>query len=710
MRKTKKQGLLATLCAAVALVCCMAIAAIMPKSATPVTAASTTVEMFDFSKELETSTNTLLGVNGITEKSSGVSSWGNKFWKNGLTIVQDTGSSGATTNLLRIRYFLQNGVVISKNGVKFTTPLAAGDVVNLKIKIYADLSSRDNWYQTAYGGVRLFSLDATGAKGEGYMVPADTQQRVWTTIDVDPAKIADANGNLTGLQIGCAHHESGANDTYLHADYTKSVFYIESVTAEIASNVEKDKGGLLDFTNDFEMTTATLAGVAGHMESSKGSGSVADWGNAFARKELKVDVMPGSNGNDTAVLKMAGFLHNGVAISTKGVKFATSIKADEVASVKISIYIDFSEASPYRTGYGGVRLFSLDATGVSGEGYTIPADTQQRSWTTITVDPAKIADANGNLTGLQFGSANHSSGANNTWLYADNSAYLCIESITVEMKPSMLRSVHAVMEDNIGMQFHYELAETVAANDAAYAKFTVADEEVIVPISEATLDAKGRYVFGYSLAAAEMTEEITVQMFHGDDTYGDTFTYSFAEYAMALLNDVDSTDELKAFVKATLNYGAYAQIYFNKNIDNLANAGLDEADKSIDIAEIENVVMEGSKPAEFKTFSFELSCESATELRLYFALADGVQIDDITITVNGAAVEPEVVGARYCLTVQGIAAAQLDDVITVVINDTTISLNAYAYFSLQQANADVNLSNLVKAMYLYGVFANAYFA
>jgi hypothetical protein len=106
-------------------------------------------------------------------------------------------------------------------------------------------------------------------------------------------------------------------------------------------------------------------------------------------------------------------------------------------------------------------------------------------------------------------------------------------------------------------------------------------------------------------------------------------------------------------------------------------------------------------------------------MKLYFTL-DGVNPDDLTVTVTApdgsvTPVELEAVGERYRVTINGITSGYLNDNYVVTITSggetLTVTSSAMCYVSgvLAMENADPALVNLVTALKLYSVAADAYF-
>ena len=102
---------------------------------------------------------------------------------------------------------------------------------------------------------------------------------------------------------------------------------------------------------------------------------------------------------------------------------------------------------------------------------------------------------------------------------------------------------------------------------------------------------------------------------------GVVYSYSVKEYADYLLAHANERDDLKRaapLVKAMLNYGAYAQIYFDKNPNNLANADLIEADKTLGEVTISEPQTVFALPESVTFAGSTLSLKSETTLSLYF--------------------------------------------------------------------------------------------
>ena len=158
---------------------------------------------------------------------------------------------------------------------------------------------------------------------------------------------------------------------------------------------------------------------------------------------------------------------------------------------------------------------------------------------------------------------------------------------------------------------------------------TTTQDVLVKGARQVTYGDKTYYVFKCQVAAKEMTSQITAQLIDGDYSSA-VFPYSVKDYADYLLAHTgDNADYAKAapLVKAMLNYGAYSQLYFDKNTGNLANAGLTAGDKELgDVAiTIADPVIE-NLPEGTTFIGATLSLKSETTLSLYFTNSDDLTL------------------------------------------------------------------------------------
>ena len=162
------------------------------------------------------------------------------------------------------------------------------------------------------------------------------------------------------------------------------------------------------------------------------------------------------------------------------------------------------------------------------------------------------------------------------------------EEINMGSGNSHLYGYTLSLEGNIGVNFYMSLDEAITGkNSTAYMLFTVNGKTQEVMVKDLTATDDGYYIFRCNVAAKEMTDTITAQFYLADGVEsGPSYTFAVRDYASYILNHTASGEighdpKVVALVKAMLNYGACSQIYFGYNTGNLANAILDEADRTI---------------------------------------------------------------------------------------------------------------------------------
>ena len=275
------------------------------------------------------------------------------------------------------------------------------------------------------------------------------------------------------------------------------------------------------------------------------------------------------------------------------------------------------------------------------------------------------------------------------------------------------------LDGDIAVNFYMELSDSVVAHrDTAYMHFTIPTGKTVteqdILVKDARIvesDDKTYYVFKCRVAAKEMTSEIKAQMIDGDQ-HGTEYTYSVKEYADYLLEHADEREDLARavpLVKAMLNYGAYSQVYFDKNPSALANADLEEREKILDnvTIDIADPVI-GELPDGTTFVGASLSLKSETTLSLYFKSGE-----ELAFSCDGYTVEKATSADYQIARIRGIKAKHIGDILTLKINGSeAISYSPLNYCKnmLDGGTTNEKLINVVKALYFYRQAADAYFS
>ena len=307
-----------------------------------------------------------------------------------------------------------------------------------------------------------------------------------------------------------------------------------------------------------------------------------------------------------------------------------------------------------------------------------------------------------------------------------------IENYCNTITSAMLSAYNISLGGDISLNFRYKVvdADILASYPDAYVEFLVPSPSGVkttkVYLKDAPIDSEGRYIFSVEVAAAQLTDEITLYMVYDENTVGASFTTSVREYADYVLANSETMEAgypgVCELLRSMLNYGAYAQSYFGYNTENLANDGIytDATNPVLSGTLDESASVSVTGGAEgIKCSGWKISLLSKTTLKVYFALTDAA-ISDYEITViSPCGEETEITavadGARYRVDIADIGASELDNDYTIKIkriadgSEYSVSISVMCYVSAMKASDDENIVNLVHALKLYSDAANAYF-
>lgn len=295
-------------------------------------------------------------------------------------------------------------------------------------------------------------------------------------------------------------------------------------------------------------------------------------------------------------------------------------------------------------------------------------------------------------------------------------------------------SVSIVLSGKINMQFYVNFSSDMLTSADEYGLLFFDEEctEYIyangTPMTDGVLQSDGTYKYVYAgIAAKEMSDLIYVRAYAktGEDiTYDQLYTTSVRNTAMQILDvygdsTLDSSVALCDLVCQMLNYGAAAQNYFSYNTQDLANAGLTAAQKTIPTTEFaSHYAVSGT--ATLPIFSIKtasLVLQDLTHFR-FAVLAEGGDLDGVSLQMASDAAFTEIIG-NYPLadcpvyagiyrqvTTDGVVPADLDEVFYFRVTDGTNHSKTLAYsvesYAARMANTDGDLR-----VALYGMFGYA---
>ncbi len=287
------------------------------------------------------------------------------------------------------------------------------------------------------------------------------------------------------------------------------------------------------------------------------------------------------------------------------------------------------------------------------------------------------------------------------WGYEDS------VSVTPSAVISEVKGHSLLLGDDIGVKFYMSFADSILADKTAEIRFTVNGRETVVPVSNAVLTSNG-YAFTCSVAAAEMNDVITGQLYVGGEALGSEFTYSVKTYADYILNNAETYAGVVPLVNSMLNYGAAAEKYFR------GSTGMSFVKPNVtsaDLAAYKFTVSDSDSTIDYE--GQVISLKSKVTAKLYFS-GKTFEVSDFTVLQNGVAVDVSrlTIGTDSngtYLAISGIGADEMNDPFDITVGNVTVSnYSVFSYVSDAVDSTTEDLADVVAALYDYGCAAAEY--
>ena len=285
------------------------------------------------------------------------------------------------------------------------------------------------------------------------------------------------------------------------------------------------------------------------------------------------------------------------------------------------------------------------------------------------------------------------------------------------------------LNGDIGVNFYIKMNADEAANAKVNFKWFDKELKDVVPTYD---DTKQLYKVSCPVAVAEMTYSVTATlMLNGEEV--ETNQYSVFLYANTILSDAefketyiqkeseDKYNQLTDLVKAMLDYGAKAQLVFDRNTDFLANLGSDfnKDDVTSDYIETDPDIMERN----LENYGLEYQYSSVVflsgmSLRHFYKVTDETKYNTIKDSIkfldeqNNKVydVTPVKRGDMIYFQKKDIAASQLDNQYVLKIGDSTYRYSAMdGIKKIMNSGPDSNSIELCETTYRYNQAANIFF-
>ena len=260
----------------------------------------------------------------------------------------------------------------------------------------------------------------------------------------------------------------------------------------------------------------------------------------------------------------------------------------------------------------------------------------------------------------------------------------------------------------LGDDLTFQLQGSINYYFAEHAVVTLAyaDQVDTYRLEDLTPTDDGQVAIAAELAAAQMTEDIDLTIrVGGVEVLRET--YSIRNYLSALLSGSYSS-QTKQLCRELLNYGAWAQKYFEYAEDDLANSGYEIEPQYAIAEEMPGVEISGSV-AGVKFYGTSVRFTSKTAVRYYFT-GDAA---NCTFAVDGVKYAPVSKDGMYYIEVPGVNPQDMETPMQVEVTDGANTLSVryvplhYFVRSYQKAT-DETYRELLQAAYSYFKTAASY--
>ena len=293
------------------------------------------------------------------------------------------------------------------------------------------------------------------------------------------------------------------------------------------------------------------------------------------------------------------------------------------------------------------------------------------------------------------------------WGESDGQWLKNAQTVEVKLAEGAVKQWNLSLGGDLTVNFYAD----IQAKDltAVQAVITVADKtESFTPTEEVYDTEIGAYRFSVQLAAAQMTDEIKVQLLYRGVILREE-SYTVRQYAQYILNNASMKD-YHCMVREMLHYGGAAQAYFDYHTQLPANSGITECCTAVVPTAAEQEMTVAGQLNGLNFYGASLMFRHKVAVRYYFKVSGDLAA--YTFRANGEMYTPVVKDGLCFVELPGINPQNWDAELSLTVSDgngntLTVCYSPMHYIVRMNEKSEDNLKVLLKAMYCYHLAAKA---
>lgn len=294
-------------------------------------------------------------------------------------------------------------------------------------------------------------------------------------------------------------------------------------------------------------------------------------------------------------------------------------------------------------------------------------------------------------------------------------------TLTVSESCTQLSGYTTSLNGTIEMNFYMKLSDDIATDQTAYMQFELpgsnhsAEKVMLKDARKSTRNGVVYYVFSAGVAAKNMTSDIKAQFIYSNGSRRTKqYVYAIRDYCDYIIDNSSSYGtKAVTLAKAILNYGGYAQLYYNENVKDLANKNIDSNLPNFTLGTAYKPVTKGEATG-VKWLGSTVMTTTSTGIRHYFSIEGN--LSNYNFSVDGKTVSPVNSSNGIYVEIPGIRAKELGTAKVLTVKNKTDSTTLtvkYSVYSniksvIENSSYNTKTKNLMKSMYYYCEAVKAY--